>query len=277
MNTQRLIVLGLALVAAGGAAFLVRGMLGGGTPKVEARPAPTIAMSEVLVASSNLQPGQALSADQVRWEKWPAASVDSTFITHQAAGSEEAAVKGAVVRQPIVAGQPIANGAIVHGESSGFMAAILTPGMRAVSITITTDAGAGGFVLPNDRVDVILTRKFSQADPPLVVADTILSNVRVLAVDQTYKQERDTRNVNAKSATLELTPVQAEIISRSVMAGSLSLALRPLGDTGEVASLEDRLKDSKLKNLKDAGPVAVIRYGMAPPNTGKLMLQEKFQ
>ena len=86
MNTQRLIVLGLALVAAGGAALLVRGMLGGGTPKVEARPAPAIAMSEVLVASANLQPGQELTADQVRWEKWPTASVDSSFITHQIGG-----------------------------------------------------------------------------------------------------------------------------------------------------------------------------------------------
>ena len=271
MNTQRLIVLGLALVAAGGAALLVRGMLGGGTPKVEARTAPAIPMSEVLVASANLQPGQELSADQVRWEKWPTASVDSSFITHQSAGSEEAAVKGTVVRSPIVAGQPIANSAIVHGDSAGFMAAIVTPGMRAVSITIATDSGAGGFILPNDRVDVILTRKFTQTEPPLVVSDTILSNVRVLAVDQTYKQEKDTRTVIAKSATLELTPAQAEMISRSAAAGILSLALRPLGDTGEVASLED-----KLKKVKDIGPVAVIRYGVAP-NVGKMMLQEKPQ
>src|ERR1700761_2777932 len=271
MNTQRLIVLGLALVSAGGAALLVRGMLGGGTPKVEARPAPVIPMSEVLVASTNLQPGQELTADQVRWEKWPTASVDSTFITHQAAGSEEAAVKGNVVRAPIVAGQPIANSAIVHGEGSGFMSAILTPGMRAVSITIATDSGAGGFILPNDRVDVILTQKFNQTDPPLVFSNTILSNVRVLAVDQTYKQEKDARTVVAKSATLELTPVQAEIIARSAQAGQLSLALRPLGDTGEVASLED-----KLKKMKDTGPVSVIRYGMAP-TAGKLVLQEKVQ
>jgi pilus assembly protein CpaB len=270
MNTQRLIVLGLALVAAGGAALLVRGMLGGGTTKVEARPVPVIPMSEVLVASANLAPGQELSADQVRWEKWPAASVDPSFITHQSAGSEEAAVKGAVVRAPIIAGQPITSTAIVHGDSAGFMAAILTPGMRAVSITIATDSGAGGFILPNDRVDVILTRKFGQADPPLVFSDTILSNVRVLAVDQIFKQDKDTKTVVAKSATLELTPGQAEVISRSSMAGSLSLSLRPLGDQGEVASLEDRYK--KMKD--NGGPVSVIRYGMAP-NASKLMLQQE--
>jgi pilus assembly protein CpaB len=121
-------------------------------------------------------------------------------------------------------------------------------------------------------VDVILTRKFSQTDPPTVIANTILSNVRVLAVDQTYKQEKDTRTVVAKSATLELTPGQAETISLSEMAGSLSLSLLPLGDQGEVASLEDRYK--KMKD--NGGPVSVIRYGQAP-NAGKLMLQEKPQ
>lgn len=272
MNTQRIIVLGLALVAAGGAALLVRSMLGGGTPKVEAKPAPLIPMSEVLVASSNLTPGQELSAGQVRWEKWPTSSVDPSFITHQSAGSEEAAVKGTVVRAPIIAGQPIANSAIVHADAAGFMAAMLTPGMRAVSITIAADSGAGGFILPNDRVDVILTRKFTQTDVPVVVSDTVLSNVRVLAVDQTYKQDKDTKTVIGKTATLELSPNQAEIVARSAMAGSLSLALRPLGDEGEVASLEDRLK-----KLKDgAGPVAVIRYGLAP-NGGKLLLQERPQ
>jgi pilus assembly protein CpaB len=271
MNTQRLIVLGLALVAAGGAALLVRSMIGGGTPKVEARPT-AVPMSEVLVASSNLAPGQSLTADQVRWEKWPTASVDSTFITHQSVASEEAAVKGTVVRAPIIAGQPLTNGAIVHGDSAGFMAAIVTPGMRAVSITIGTDAGAGGFILPNDRVDVILTRKFGSSEPVIVTSEILLSNVRVLAVDQTYKQDKDTKTVSAKSATLELTPGQAEMVSRAQMAGSLSMALRPLGDAGEVASLED-----KLKNVKDSlGPVSVIRYGEAL-NGGRLSLQEKPQ
>jgi pilus assembly protein CpaB len=270
MNTQRLIVLGLALVAAGGAALLVRSMLGGGTPKVEAR-AAAVPMSEVLVASSNLAPGQALSADQVRWEKWPTSSVDSSFITHQSAASEEAAVKGTVVRAPIISGQPITSGAVVHGDAAGFMAANVTPGMRAIAISVNTDAGAGGFILPNDRVDVILTRKFGTAEPVVVTSEIILSDVRVLAVDQTYKQDKDTKAVNAKSATLELTPGQSQIISRAQMAGMLSLALRPLGDQGEVASLED-----KLKNLKDNGPVSIIRYGLAM-NGGRLSLQEKAQ
>lgn len=267
MNTQRVIVLGIALVAAVGAALMVRSMMGGGTPKSNAStaPAPVIAMSEVLVANTNLQPGQALDAAQVRWEKWPTSSVDSSFITHAAVGSIEEAVKSEIVRAPILAGQPITNTAIVKGDAAGFMAAMLTPGMRAVSITINTDSGAGGFILPNDRVDVLLTRKIGNTDPPAAVSSIILSNVRVLAVDQTFKQEKDTKTVLGKTATLELSPDQAETVTRSAMAGSLSLVLRPLGDNAAVAAVPGRKRYAG----NDA-PVTVIRYGMGanrmPPN-----------
>lgn len=269
MNTQRLVVLCIALVSAGGAAFMVRSMLGGGTPAVQAAPAPApIAMSEVLVASANLQPGQALMPEQVRWEKWPTSSVDASFITHSSAVSEEAAVKGTVVRQPILTGQPITANAIVHADAAGFMAAMLTPGMRAVSITITTESGAGGFILPNDRVDIILTRKFD-GTPPRVVAKTVLSNIRVLAVDQTFAQQKDTKTVLAKTATVELSPEQAILISSAQSAGQLSLALRPLGDNEKVADLASAASDRKKKlAVESDGPVNVIRYGLAsaPPS-----------
>ncbi len=260
MNTQRLVVLGLALVAAAGAALMVRSMIGGGTPAVDAKPAPAIAMSEVLVASANLTPGQKLLVEQVRWEKWPSSAVDSSFITHSEAGSEEQAVKGVVVRSPIVANQPIAKTAIVHADAAGFMAAMLTPGMRAVSIIVSAESGAGGFVLPNDRIDVIQTRKVGEA----AIARTVLSNVRVLAVDQTVTQEKDAKSVIGKTATVEVTPEQAELLSSAQSAGQLSLALRPLGDSGEVADLSDARR-KKSRSGAD-GPVAVIRYGMTAPS-----------
>ena len=260
MNTQRIIVLGFALVAAGGAAFLVRGMLGGGTPVVQAKPAPAIAMSEVLVASTNLTPGQALTADQVRWEKWPSSTVDPQFITHAAAGEAEAVVKGSVVRAMILPGQPITKTAIVRGDASGFMAATLSEGMRAVSIAINTDSGAGGFILPNDRVDVILTRK-PQSNNSRGSAKTILSNLRVLAVDQTFKQEKDTRTVVGKTATVEVSPGQAELISAAAMTGQLSLSLRPLSDS-DVARNTDPARKPRVAAANYDGPVSVIRYGM---------------
>jgi pilus assembly protein CpaB len=258
MNTQRIIVLGFALVAAGGAAFLVRGMVGGGTPAAAAKAAPAVAMSEVLVASVNLTPGQALSVEQVRWEKWPTASVDPSFITHESAGSEGQAVKGTVVRAMILPGQPITRTAIVRGDASGFMAATLGNGMRAISIAISADSGAGGFILPNDRVDVILTRKGESNARSF--AKTILSNLRVLAVDQTFRQEKDTRTVVGKTATVEVSPEQAEVIAAAATSGQLSLALRPLSDAA-VASPDAPVRKKRV--AASDGPVSVIRYGMS--------------
>ena len=254
MNTKRLIVLGLAGVMAIAAALLARGMMGGGTPKVEAKAAPPVAMSEVLIANADLQPGQALSADQVRWEKWPAATVNSAFITRNSVAGIDDAVKGTVVRSPLMSGQPITRTAIVHGSASGFMAAMLTPGMRAVSISISVDSGAGGFILPNDRVDVILTRKYD-GTPPRVISATILSDIRVLAVDQTFKQEKDTRTVIGKTATLELTPAQAQEVEAAQNAGTLSLSLRPLAESDTPVATNT--------STDDKGPVAIIRYGVA--------------
>lgn len=261
MNTQRVIVLGFALVAAGGAAFLVRGMLGGGTPQVQAKAAPTIAMSEVLVASTNLTPGQALTTEQVRWEKWPSSTVDPSFITHDAATKEEDIVKGSVVRAMILPGQPITKTAIVHGDASGFMAATLGEGMRAISIAISVDSGAGGFILPNDRVDVILTRKGEGQGKSF--AKTILSNLRVLAVDQTYRQEKDTRTVVGKTATVEVSPEQAELIAAAAISGVLSLSLRPLSND---VSAEDSAGTKKRVAAAYDGPVSVIRYGLSGSN-----------
>lgn len=278
MNSKRLIVLGIALVAATGAALLVRGMVGGGTPKVEAKLPPPIPMSEVLVANANLQPGQPLTPELVHWQKWPANSVDASFITHNESPSIDAAVKGTVVRMPLIAGQPITNTGIVHADTAGMMSAMLNPGMRAVSITISTDSGAGGFILPNDRIDLILSQK-TNTNPPQVHAHTILSNVRVLAVDQIYKQDKDTKTVIAKSATLELTPRQAELVEKAQNQGMLSLALRPLNDAqAGVASNTVPMpvasptfdQDAEPGNTGNSGSgVNVIRYGVSHSNEAK--------
>ena len=261
MNTKRLVVLGFAGVMAIAAALLARGMMGGGTPKAEAKIAPPIAMSQVLVASANLQPGHALTADQVRWEKWPSASVDSSFITRKSVASIEAAVKGTVVRTPLMAGQPIAVTAIVHGDAAGFMSALLMPEMRAISINISADSGAGGFILPNDHVDVILARKLD-GSPPRVVAKTILTDVRVLAVDQTFKQDKDTKTVIGKTATLELSPAQAQSIAAAGNMGTISLSLRPLADS------DTPVASNLPSDDEHASQVAIIRYGVMHEDVG---------
>jgi pilus assembly protein CpaB len=259
MNTKRIAVLSFAGVMAIAAALLARGLVGGGTPKVEAKIPPPVPMSEILVADSALTPGRVLAANQVRWEKWPSASVDATFITRNSVATIDQAVKGTVVRMPLVAGQPITTTAIVHGDAAGFMAAMLMPGMRAISINITTDSGAGGFILPNDHVDLILARKL-EGSPPRVQAKTILTGIRVLAVDQTFKQEKDTKTVIGKTATLEVAPDQAQKVEAAENLGTLSLSLRPLAEAETpVAS-----------NTSDDGApqISVIRYGVAHSDAG---------
>ena len=139
-------------------------------------------------------------------------------------------ISGAVVRAPMVAGEPLTASKIVHTDSVGFMSAIVKRGMRAVSVGISTELGAGGFILPSDRVDVIVTQQASDSSHHYS-ARTVLKGVRVLAVDQTY-EDRDQKVVLAKTATLELTPHQAELLEGEHAAGTISLALRSLGDDG---------------------------------------------
>ena len=275
MNTQRIVVLGLAVVAAVGAALLVRGMMGGGTAKVIASVAPPqMKMSEVLVASEALLPGQKLDPAKLRWQSWPAKAVDASFITQDTVASIDDVAKNTVVRVPVLANQPVTNTAIAHGDAAGFMAAMLQPGMRALSIAVSTDSGAGGFILPNDRVDLLLTQK-SNDNPPRVRILTILKAVRVLAMDQTYKEEKDQKTVLAKSATLELTPAQAELVTKASALGQLSLALRPM-DVGDDAARTGADRDSQHPlllsdtfggNGRGAGPL-IIRYGIAANAAG---------
>lgn len=265
MNTQRIIVLGLAAVAAAGAAFLARGLLGGGTQTGKAEPAPQVATTEVLVAAGDLQPGTKLMPDQVRWQGWPKSSVDASFITHDANPDVSKVVNTAVVRSPLVTGQPVTDANVVHSDSAGFMAATLTPGMRAVSVGISTESGAGGFILPNDRVDVMSTTLVSD-NPRRFRTRTLLNDIRVLAVDQTAKEDKDQKVVLAKTATLELTQKQSEMLEKSQAGGTLSLSLRSL------TSADSKTPAAKLKAENAStqpSEISVIRYGVARVDAGQ--------
>jgi len=262
MNTRRLVVVLLAAVAAGGAALIVRGLLGGGTPKAAAntQPAP-IAISDVLVAASNLQPGQPLNAGQVRWQKWPTSIVDPGFITQRGMATAEMAIAGTVVRAPIVAGEPITYNKIVKSDAAGFMSATLGAGMRAVSIGVSVVSVAGGFILPNDRVDIILTQTSSDASKT-AHAHAVLSNVRVLAIDQAFDGKNQKAVADVKTVTLELTPGQADVVARAQASGTLSLALRALGDN-QTARTAQSGTPTESGDDDNSGSVAIIRYGIA--------------
>ena len=155
MDRTRIIVLAVAAVAAGAVALLARSLLGGGTTTTAAAPGPRITMSEVLVAAGDLTPGSQLTPASVRWQEWPKPSVDPSFITRDAAPDLSKVVQGAVVRSPMMTGEPLTTTKFVHAGTAGFLSAQLMPGMRAVSIAISVDTGAGGFILPNDRVDIL--------------------------------------------------------------------------------------------------------------------------
>jgi pilus assembly protein CpaB len=235
MNRSRVIILVVAAFAAGIVALLVRGLLGGGTPDAKASIAP----------------------ESVRWQTWPKSAVDSSFIVSNGNSDIASIVKGTVARAPMIAGEPLTETKFVHADAAGFMAAQLAPGMRAVSISISTDTGAGGFILPNDRVDVLLTQQISDT-PRRFMTKTLVGDVRVLAMDQTFAQDKDQKTVLAKTATLELTPDQADLVARSAAGGTISLSLRPLGDN-ESADAEAAAKTHHAAD----GAVTVIRYGIS--------------
>ena len=267
MNVMRIAVLGVAAIAAGGAALLVRGMLGGGTPTSQAAAPPIVITTDVLVASKDVVPGHVLSVDLVRWDPWPKSAVSSTFITKDKQPELDKAIAGAVVRSPLVVGQPITDANIVRAGSAGFLAATMTRGMRAIGMTVTAQTSAGGFILPNDRVDVVLTRELpGSGNPKQYESQTILQDVRVLAVDQVAHQEKDQQSVVGKTATLEMTPYQAELIAHAEQSGVLSLALRALGDssgdptTGNAA--QPRPPRVAASNGEKSPVVVVFRYGI---------------
>ncbi|MBN9569229.1 MAG: Flp pilus assembly protein CpaB [Alphaproteobacteria bacterium] len=259
MDKRRLAVIGFAGLAAIAAIFLMRALLGGGTTKVSAEPAPKVATVQVLVANGTVAPGTKLSADMVRWQDWPKVSVEAGLTTHETVPDLPKFLSDAVARMPLVAGQPITESNVVHSESAGFMAASVQPGMRAVSIGISAETGAGGFILPNDRVDVVATDQISSS-PRRFRSHTILQDVRVLSVDQTAKQEQGQKYVIGKTATLELTPSQALLVARAGATGQLSLALRSL------ASQNPKSPAAALAAEQDSTgstEVSVIRYGIA--------------
>lgn len=259
MNHKRIAVLGVAAIAAGIAALLVRGMLGGGTQDVQASLFPEEYVTvEILVAVEAIAPGRRLSEDAVRWQTWLESSVAAEFMTSEDYPEIAEAIDGAVVRAPLVAGEPITETKIVRAGNASFMAATITSGKRAMAIPISEELGAGGFVLPNDRVDVILTREVERDETMFFQSNMILQDVRVLASDQVLHQEDDQQFKIASTVTLELSLFESVLIAQAQATGVLSLALRALGDNAEVV-----VRGSSSLVRSRANGVTVIRYGIA--------------
>jgi len=258
MKAARLIVLGVALAAGGVAAWLASGSRPPEPPPQEAPP-PPLATVDVLVAKYDLVTGQVIGASDVGWQTWPAASAGS-FIKKTDRPDAIAQFVGAIVRAAVNGGEPIRDSKVVIAKGSGFMAAILPRGMRAVSMDVSPDTEAGGFVLPNDHVDVLLTRRDKVAEKTSgvekMISETILKNVRVLAIDQVIGEKDGQKVVIGKTATIELTPRQTETLALSRQLGTLSLALRSLLDSP--ATSPEGGEDDEEKGRA----VNTVRYGV---------------
>lgn len=230
MNAARIGVLVLALVAAGAAAFLARGLVSSGDSKQVAPKVVEAPTSEILVASDNIETGGRLTASNMQWQKWPDSAMNPVFITKEKRSQALQSLDGAIARLPIVKGEPIVPDRLVWTKGKGLMSALLEPGMRAVAIRISPETSAGGFILPNDRVDVVLTGRSSGGSRNAVTAETIMRNVRILAIDQRFNEKEGGQVAMGKTATLELTPAQAELIAMAQEEGKLMLSLRGIGD-----------------------------------------------
>src|SRR3979490_1436194 len=178
MNTARIVVLTIALGAGGVAAYLASGS-DNKTPPAE--PAAQLQTVDVLVAKSDIGLGQSVTPEDLQWQTWPAATASNSFIRRNERPDATTQIVGSLARAPFIAGEPIREPKLVKANGVRFMAAILPTGMRAISTEISPEAGAGGFILPNDRVDVILSKREKNPDrsSDIVNSETILSNVRV--------------------------------------------------------------------------------------------------
>ena len=274
MKPAKIAVIAVAAVAAIGLALVVRAMGSGGEPTAVATAAPvdTRPMAQVLVAAKDLAPGQRLTDADLTWKEWAVEEVNPAFITdgsvpiptatepasveeepkpegavasvtraatNLATGGAKADYVGSVVREPILAGEPIIARKIVRAGDSGYMAAYLEPGMRAMAIRVTVETAAGGFILPGDRVDVVLTRETNFANAGATEGDrskftsgTVLQNIKVLAIDQSTRAGDDAQTVVGATATLEVAPLDAEALALAKAEGELSLSLRSYADTG---------------------------------------------
>ena len=247
MNINRIAILGLALCAGGLAFFLMMS----GQPSAPSGPVNIIEpvreeTVRVLVASRDMTRGDRLSPDDTKWEAWPKKNVQPAFITDETPEAREE-LANAVARSLIISGEPLAEAKIVRAGSAGLMAALLSPGMRAVTVRVTPESSSGGFILPGDHVDIHYAERDQNDNVRLVPVN---ENIRVLAIDSAYVEDPEVTNIDGSNVTLEMAPQDAEfVIAARNSNGSIQLTLRSI--------FEGRAQDSQPRRKE----IEVIRYG----------------
>ncbi|WP_106753934.1 Flp pilus assembly protein CpaB [Pannonibacter carbonis] len=249
MKYARLLVLGVALGAGLLAARMV--MTSGSEEIVADAPTAVPTTLPVLVASRDIKLGDQIGQGDFSWVDWPIQVVPQGAITREGQPDAEQTLVGQIAKAPIYVGEPISEQRLIKTDR-GFMAAILPKGMRAVAVAIESETAAGGFILPGDKVDVILTKAGQTQGRG--TSETIMENVRVLAIDTTTAGEQSEKTLEPdRTATLELTPQQAETVSLAQQLGKISLALRSAQDSADGAPEQGRTR----------GGVSFVKYGVS--------------
>lgn len=264
MDPKKMALLVAALAVAGITAFAAKSMFSAeqaGSPSAQAATVPQD-LPEILVATRTLPVGTIIDKDSFRYQPWPKELIENAY--YKKGEADPSGLAGTVVRSAVTAGQPLTKGALVSPDDRGFLAAALGPGMRAVSIPVSAQAGVAGFIFPGDRVDVVLTQtvdaRGEEDGPPLRASETIVRNIRVLATDQRTvpEDEKGERVVQTfATITLEVTPRIAEKIAVAQSIGQLSLALRSIADN--TAELERAIASGEVKVPENGDPKAEKR------------------
>jgi len=258
MKRARLTVLAIAILAAMAAAWMAMGVMTRPAPKQVVK--KDIDTVKVLVAKNAVSFGDAFRSSDFNWQAWPKEAAATGYITDSSNPNAIAQYTGAVARASFLAGEPIKPAKIAKPGDGGVMAAILPAGMRAVATKIAEETAAGNFILPGDRVDVLVTRKqrSSNGRGDEQVSETIFRNIRVLAIGQELDQ-KDTakKSITGKTATLELNSSQAETLALDNAQGEITLSLRSLEDASKA---KDVAEDEAPKKERSSG-IKVLRYG----------------
>jgi len=258
MDVKKIVLLVGALVIAAVTAIMAKNMFSGASAP-QAQAAQVVQGPEVLVATRTLPVGTIIDAEAFRYQPWPQGLVQPAYFIRGEQNADPQTLIGTVVRNEITAGQPLTAGAVVRPGERGFLAAALGPGMRAVTVGVSATSGVAGFVFPGDRVDLVLTQEVEGGGdgPPLRVSETIVRNIRVLAVDQRLNARDESGNQVAQTVatvTFEATPKISEKIAVAQTIGQLSLSLRSLADNN--AELERAIASGEVTVPENADPRA---------------------
>lgn len=230
---RRLILILIAVLVSGGAIFLAQQWLHSSSARPVAPVGHAVPVTQVLVAKTQLFEGQFIRPESLTWQAWPTGPLPDSYLVQGKVRPTD--LVGAVVRSRLAPGQPVTFAQVVRPGERGFMAAVLTSGDRAVTVNVNASTGQAGFIFPGDHVDLILTMTVQSANGVgRHVSETILRNVRIVGIDQSFTDGRKDEKTDLsipKTATLEVTPKQAEAVSVAADVGVLSLSLRSVGGT----------------------------------------------